>query len=175
MVFSEYMSIINDLNLPKKREIKVQPGLVKRILAFIFDFFIVIFLTSPFSTVIQSTLEINEKQSFSGVYNAIRLQSAQNQQIFNKLVLINFLILVIAFLYFVSFEYILGQTPGNILFNLLVVSKKKGKMEIFQVMIRNLFIILNFIIIIDFIYYMIKQTRLSDYLSKTKVVEVIRT
>jgi uncharacterized RDD family membrane protein YckC len=98
-----------------------------------------------------------------------------NPEIMNKISIVNILLLIIAFLYFFLFELKLQQTIGKMVLKLYVVNqdKKKKELKIWQIALRNLFVLINIILIVDLIYFTMKGKRLSDEIAKTKVIEVI--
>ncbi|MBD3202995.1 hypothetical protein GF327_01765 [Candidatus Woesearchaeota archaeon] len=165
---------MSDLNLPKKRKMQINAALWKRITAFLIDFVIIVFISSPlFSAVGNSFLQQTQTDFFSTI-NKVSMQVNNNPDLVAKLNIVNFLFMIIAFLYFTFLEYKINQTPGKMILNLNVKStKKKKKISFWQAAVRNLFLLINFIIIIDIFYYLFKGDRLSDVLAKTKIIEVI--
>ncbi|MBN2421804.1 RDD family protein [Candidatus Woesearchaeota archaeon] len=164
------------LNLPKKRKIEVNASLWKRIIAFIVDCFIILIVAYPLFNVMMDYIPVPslETDIISSV-NYMNSFLLTNPEIKNRINTVNLFILVIAFLYFLVMEFKLQQTPGKMLLKLDIRSivKKQNKLGFWQCFVRNLFILFNFIFLIDIVYYVIKGQRLSDVLAKTKVVEVI--
>ena len=86
--------------------------------------------------------------------------------------------------YFILQEYLIGQTIGKILFRLKIVTvvddETLGPINFWQSIVRSLFLIptIPFILmwIIDPVYLLFtkKGQRLSEWLCKTKVIEVFQ-
>lgn len=129
----------------------------KRVLAFIVDFIIMyIVILYPFEKLF-SKFDVN---SFVGVYS-------------NKITIALMFILVLNYIYWVAFEWNIGQTPGKILFNLYVAGREKVKFE--QILIRNLSKPFVFIFLFDVIYMFFKKEnqRFFEKMSNTFVIERI--
>ena len=164
------------LNLPKKRSVEVDANLWKRGIAFFIDLFIIMLICSPLISVFTSSLPFDSENSdFFTAYSEVNEYLMGNESLLEKLSAVNVLMMLIAFAYFILFEYKLNQTPGKMIFGLHVKTiVKKEKLALWQCFIRNLFILINFIIVVDIFYYLIKNNRLSDQIAKTKVIEVIQ-
>ena len=159
------------LNLPKQR-IFTGPALIwKRIAAFIFDLFIIEFvLAFPFQSIIKRI--IPKDISYSAAY---RLFST-NTQYTKLLTMVMIMLSLLALFYFTILEYKLGQTIGKILLNIKVVSENK-ELKFWQCIARSLFLLPVFpfflLWVIDplYLFFNKKGQRLSEFLTKTKVVE----
>ena len=163
------------LNLPKKRMIAVEASIIKRLIAFIIDFFIVVFIASPIINVLAGTIQVNTSGNIVDSFTDINSYFMSNPEIISLRNTINFLFTVVAFLYFFLFELKLKQTIGKMIFKLKVVNedKKIKDVKFWQFAVRNLFLLLNVIIFADLIFLVLKNQRLSDIMAKTRVIEVI--
>lgn len=147
------------------------PALVwKRILSFFIDLLIINFIILfPFRRLFQkifpASLSFKETFKFANIPEL------------NSLILaISIFAAILMMLYFVILEGKLRQSIGKILTNIYVVSETKD-LKLWQLLVRNLFLIpfFPFILlwIIDPIFMLLTKDnkRLSEILSKTKVVE----
>ncbi len=156
------------LDLPKKRKMVGDASFWKRGIAFLIDLLIIDFaIASPFSDIILS--KVPDPQDYDFLMS--------NPEITNQIVLIFVVIMLLAFVYFVLFDYLLQQTPGKMLTKLYVKpEKKKAKISLLQCIIRNLAIlpVFPFIILwaVDPVFILLKNRRLSEIWSKTKTIEV---
>jgi uncharacterized RDD family membrane protein YckC len=162
-----------DLKLPKKRMFSQNAPILKRLFSFIIDFLLIeIFIAGPFSGIVQSKFSFT--YNFQTNFNALN----QSQALMQELIPLVYLVFGLVFLYFVIFEYILGQTPGKIIFKLKLVSEKKDeKISFLRIVLRNIIILpISFFVffwIIDPIFLLIKKRRLLDIFSKTNYIEEI--
>jgi uncharacterized RDD family membrane protein YckC len=159
------------LNLPKERTFKGPASIFKRALAFLIDLSIINFIIFfPFRRLLQNVLP--EESSFSLTYNFLK-----NNPELGTLLSITFMTMsFITILYFIILEKKLTQSIGKIILNINVASEKKH-LKLWQLIVRNLFLIpiFPFILlwIIDPIFIILTKNkqRLSEILSKTKVIE----
>jgi|TARA_Y100000310_G_scaffold22935_2_gene21969 uncharacterized RDD family membrane protein YckC len=158
------------LNLPKERTF-IGPALVwKRIAAFVIDLAIINFVVLiPFKGLLSNL--IPENQSFSETY---RFFSSSGYS--GLITSISVVLSILLILYFLLLERKYSQTIGKKLMKLFVVSDTKD-MKIWQMIVRNLVLIPIFpfvlLIILDplFMFFTKTNQRLSEILSKTRVVE----
>ncbi|MBU0758018.1 MAG: RDD family protein [Nanoarchaeota archaeon] len=166
------------LNLPKKRVFEVNAGIGKRLMAFGIDLLAVLLVASPLINSVKKFIPIpDDPAGFAQTFDYMNDLLTGNPDILAKVSEINMLVMIVAFLYFVFFEYKLGQTIGKMVLGLYVVplenQNKKTKLTFWQCIIRNLFVVANFIIVVDMVYFALRNIRLSDQFAKTKVVEVV--
>lgn len=162
----------DDLNLPKKRIIKTNASLWKRVLSFLLDFIIVrIIIMSPFSTVMLE--KIPTMETFDAYFQFLQT----NQELLNSFAPMLITMMFIVFAYFVIFEYRLQQTPGMMMMKLKIEPEKNTKLNFFKILIRNLFALplgpLIILWIIEPLYLFISKRRLSEILTKTNTIEEI--
>jgi uncharacterized RDD family membrane protein YckC len=164
--FSEIM-----LKIPEQKPIVVNASLFKRFFAFVFDLLVVDFvIVSPFRSILQNMFP---KSGFLHAYSFL----SNNPQIISMLYLVVVAITALGLAYFVILERALGQTPGKMLFSLYIVDGGSGSR--WQYILRSLFLIpiFPFVIlwIVDpvFLLFSKEHQRLTEYLSKTQVVEKI--
>lgn len=170
------------LNLPEKRVFYGPAVLWKRVLAFIIDICILdIFVLSLLEGTVRKIL------GESSDYNAVIETLQRNPEYMQALTIIFALIVMLTLAYFVLLQYAAGQTVGAILLNIYVVQtgvveeksreKEYERAGFLQCILRNSFLIpvIPFILfwVADPLYYFFakKNQRLSEYLSRTKVVE----
>jgi uncharacterized RDD family membrane protein YckC len=135
----------------------------KRILAFLLDLYLGLMVFSAFLLIVQSELP----STISGVINAGLTPLA---------VAAIFYASAWVLLYHVFSEYVVGQTPGMLVFGLSVVGpQRKNSISFGQALLRNIFIIPFFPFTIfwavDPIYYVFSGERLLERWSKTQTVE----
>jgi len=144
-----------------------QASVLKRIIAFLIDIAIINIISLPFTLIIFIRI-VPETASISEKINI--LNNSPVTQI------VNFFVLLIALLYFMRLEMKLNQTPGKILFNLYVKSQTKD-LKYWQLFVRSMFLIPLFPFVLLWIidpivmFFTKENQRLSEILSKTKVVE----
>ena len=160
------------LKLPKQKTF-TGPALVwKRVLAFFIDLLIINFIILfPFRRLFQKIIpaSLSFKETFKFV----------NTSELNSLIIITSIFAaILMIMYFAILEGKLKQSVGKILTNIYVVSEtKEKKLKLWQLLVRNLFLIplFPFILlwIIDpvFMFFTKDNKRLSEILSKTKVIE----
>ena len=159
------------LNLPKEKTF-IGPALIwKRIAAFFIDVIVInLVVLFPFRKLFQS---ISPKDySFSEAYKI--LSTGTNYSSF--ITHISFVMSILIILYFLMLEKKMGQTIGKMLMRIYVVSDNNN-LKAWQLLTRNLaFIpIFPFVLlwIIDplFMFFTKTNQRLTEILSRTRVVE----
>lgn len=156
----------------REKTIFAQASILKRAAAFAIDLLIInIVILFPFDSVFQKIIPSN---SFSEAFEFLS-SNADSASI--KAIIVSASIVTI--LYFVIFEKKLKQTPGKMLFRLYV--KGQGKdLKSWQLFVRSMFLIplKPFVLlwIIDPIVMLFtkENQRLSEILSRTKVVEMYK-
>ena len=142
-------------------------SVLKRIIAFLIDIVIIYVILLPFILIILIRI-VPETSSVSEMMNILNNSYAAQ--------IANFFVFLIALLYFMRLEMKLNQTPGKMLFNLYVKSQTKD-LKYWQLFVRSMFLIPLFpfvlLLIIDPIvmFFTKENQRLSEILSRTKVVE----
>jgi len=160
-----------DIDLRKlPKQTKRQAGRIRRILAFILDLFIIdFFIISPFETVITNTLVPGANlTTFQGLLDFTSTNIAGITQL-----IITIGILILA--YFSFTQYYTRQTLGMFLAG-IELEAKEGELKFWQCIVRNLFVIpifpLVLLWIIDPLYLLIVKERFSDIIAKVQVIEV---
>ena len=158
-------------NIGKGKNFLAQASVLKRLIAFLIDLFIInLIILFPFKRIFRGI--VPELESFSKTAEFLSNNSAYSTSI-------TIIILTIAFLsilYFMIFEKKLQQTPGKMLFNLYVKSQTKD-LKYWQLFVRSMFLIPLFPFILLWLidpivmFFNKDSQRLSEILSKTKVVE----
>ncbi len=159
------------LNLPKERTF-IGPALLwKRIAAFFIDIIIInLIILFPFRALFRKI--IPKDYSFSEAYKF--LGSSTNYSGF--LASVSFVISILVILYFFMLENKSQQTIGKMLMKIYVASNANN-LKKWQLLIRNLVFIPLFpfvlLWILDplFMFFTKSNQRLTEILSKTKVVE----
>lgn len=133
----------------------------KRLFAFIFDFIIIdLVILYPFTNITER------------VFSSASIWSISLSKSIMTLVLV---VSVFYLLYFLLFEWLLGQTIGKMLMRIVSVSFDDKRMSFIQAFGRNLFIFpvipLVFLWAIDPIFIIWRRISLSEMLTKTKTVE----
>ncbi|HII72736.1 TPA: RDD family protein [Candidatus Woesearchaeota archaeon] len=165
-----------DLNLPEKRVFIGNASLWKRVAAFILDILLLDLLVLGFyDSIIASIID-----GAGSVKETVKhLQSSDSLS--TVIVMLFFLLTLMVLAYFVLQEYMLGQTVGKMLLGLRVVAVGDGQISdisFFQSLIRSMFIIPTipfiFLWIVDpvFTFFNKEQQRFSEWLCRTKVIEV---
>jgi uncharacterized RDD family membrane protein YckC len=165
-----------NLNLPEKRVFIGPATMWKRVMAFALDFLVLdFFVLGAFSSVSERML--GGSTGLTATYRLLESNSAQT----NAFVIMFMIIILLVLSYFVLLQYMLGQTVGEILFNIKVVSdlgdKRFGSVGFGQCLLRNIFIIpavpFIFLWVIDPLYlaFARKGQRLTELLSRTRVIE----
>jgi len=159
------------LSLPKER-IFVGPALIwKRIAAFFIDIIIInLIVLFPFRSLFQNI--VPKDYSFSEAYRL--LSTSTNYTGF--ITSVSFVMSVLIILYFVLMEKKMSQTIGKMLMKIYIVSDNDS-MKTWQLLVRNLVFvpIFPFVLlwVLDplFMFFAKTNQRLSEILSKTKVVQ----
>jgi len=157
--------------LPTKKIFFAQASVLKRLIAFIIDIFIInLVILFPFRGIFRSI--VPESNSFSKTFKFL----STNAEASSTITFLMFIIAFMAILYFVIMEKKLGQSVGKMLFNLHIKSQGKD-LKNWQLFVRSMFLIPIFpfvlLWIIDPIVMLFtkENQRLSEILSRTKVVE----
>lgn len=159
------------LNLPKEKMF-IGPALIwKRIAAFFIDMVIInLVVFFPFRSLFQNI--IPKDYDFSEAYKF--LSSSTNYTSF--ITSISFIMSILVILYFLMMERKMGQTIGKMLMKIYIVSGNK-ELKTWQLFTRNLVFIPIFpfvlLWVIDplFMFFTKTNQRLTEILSKTRVVE----
>ena|SRR3989344_2673477 len=162
------------LNLPEEKTFTGNAMLWKRVAAFAIDFLVInIFIFAPFKKIFERIME--NRNSFSEVYEFIKA----NPDVGNSIVTAAFFAGFLGMIYFVILEKKMQQSIGKKIMNLTVISsEEEGKqISLWQHIVRNLVFMPIFPIvllwIVDPLFMVFNKTnqRLSEILSKTKVVQ----
>lgn len=159
------------LNLPKEKTF-IGPALLwKRVVAFFIDLLILnLVVLFPFRSLFQGI--IPKDYSFSEAYKF--LSTSTNFTGF--ITSVSFVMAILITLYFYKLEKKMGQTIGKMLMRIYVVSENND-LKSWQLLVRNLVFIpiFPFILlwIIDplFMFFTKSGQRLTEILSRTKVIE----
>ena len=159
------------LNLPKEKTF-IGPALVwKRVVAFAIDMLIInLVVLFPFRSLFEQIMP--KEYSFSEAYRL--LSSSTNYTGF--LTSASFIMSILIILYFYMMERKMSQTIGKMLMKMYVASDNK-ELRAWQLLARNIVFIPIFpfvlLWILDplFMFFTKTNQRLSDILSRTKVVE----
>ncbi len=151
------------------RTLTIPASYSRRFFAFLVDLlFIELALLGPFAGLLLKGVSGSPME----VYDAL-LGDPQTLRLLNILAV--FIVLVV-YLYFVLFEYVLGETPGMMIFNLTRVFEKDS---FAHCLLRNLFIIpfppFQIVLLADMIYLFYNQEgqRLSEYFTHSKVTMLV--
>lgn len=162
---------MKNFNLPKEKTF-IGPALIwKRIVAFFIDIMIInLVILFPFRSLFQKM--IPKEYSFSQAYRFLSSSANYTEYLSS----ISFVMSVLIIMYFFMLERKMNQTIGKMLMKIYVVSENKN-LKTWQLLTRNiLFVpIFPFILlwILDplFMFFTKTNQRLTEILSKTKVVE----
>ena len=156
-------------NIRKEKEFLAQASVLKKLFAFLIDLLIInIIVLFPFKKIFRGI--VPNPESFSNTLDFLSNNSS---------IPLTVIVLPVAFLsilYFMIFEKKLQQSPGKMLFNLYVKSQTKD-LKYWQLFVRSVFLIPLFPFILLWIidpivmFFNKDGQRLSEILSKTKVVE----
>jgi len=162
---------MDNIGLKKGKTFFAHASILKRAVAFIIDLLIInIVILFPFKRIFAKI--IPDTSSFPETLNFLKNNSEYNTSLTFILILIS----AITILYFMIMEKKLNQTPGKMLFNLYVDSQTKD-LKYWQLFVRSIFLIPLFpFVLLWFIdpvvmFFTKENQRLSEILSKTKVVE----
>lgn len=166
----------------KAKEYATNASIVKRILAFIIDIFLLnFFVLNPFRSFFAGSISSSD---FRATYETL----VNDETVFNAVYAGSIFMGIIILLYFAIAEWKLGQSIGKIVLGIYVVpedygnGRKGNKTEIafWQALLRSAYALPVFpfflLAIIDPIYmfFNAKNQRLSERFSRTMVVEKYR-
>ena len=149
-------------------------SVLKRMLAFIADILLInLTILWPFRNTIENMLP-----KYDSISKTLEYVS-KNQGLNGKVIVIMLCISLLTILYFYLLEKKLGQTAGKMIFGLYVRSTEK-ELKRWQIFTRSIFLIPAFPFVLLWIvdpivmFFSKENQRLSEILSKTKVVEEYR-
>ena len=158
------------LRLPKEKTFTGPALLWKRIAAFLIDIVVLNFtVLLPFQSLMESLMP--QQNSFSEIYNFLKSNYAAS------ITAVSITASVLVILYFVVLERKMSQSIGKKLMNIYVAADD-NKLTTWRLFVRNIVFIpvFPFILlwIIDplFMFFSKSNQRLSEILSKTKVMQV---
>ena len=161
---------MDNMGIKKGKTILAQASILKRAAAFFIDLVIInMVILFPFRSIFEKI--IPETDSFSKA-----LDFLSNNADSASITVIILLISIISILYFMILEKNLNQSVGKMLFNLYVNSQTKD-LKYWQLFVRSIFLIPLFPFILLWIidpivmFFTKENQRLSEILSRTKVVE----
>lgn len=159
------------LNLPKEKTFTGPASVWKRAFAFVVDLLVInLIILFPFRRLFQKI--IPKSASFTETYNFLNQNSGFSAAISS----LTIIVALLSILYFYFLEKRLHQSIGKMLFNIYVVSDNK-EIKGWQLLVRNIFLIPVFPFILlwvldpIFLFFTKTNQRLSEILSKTKVIE----
>lgn len=144
---------------PRTAKISQEASFLRRAGAFLFDILLIdIVITAPFTPLFTSMVaRVRTTDVFELTYTNTELTAIM-------------LVFLIAYLYFVVFEYVLGQTVGMSLLNI----HSDGDDRLFTMLVRNSFLLpfFPFVMfwIIEPLAIMFKRRGVLEYLTKTRTV-----
>jgi len=157
------------LNLPRQRSFLGPAAIWKRVVAFILDFIIIDFVVfTPFRGVVSKLMP-------KGDLAVMRAALESSPSLFNLLMGILLIAGILAMLYFVTLERILGTTVGKRIMRIEVVSE--GGLRLWQCLLRSIYLIplfpLPLLWVADPVYMLFSHdnARLLERLSRTRTVE----
>jgi len=166
----KFTKFMDNMGVKKGKTILAQASILKRVAAFFIDLVIInMVILFPFRSIFDKI--IPETGSFSKTLDF--LSSNANS---TSITIIILLVSVISILYFMILEKNLNQSVGKMLFNLYVNSQTKD-LKYWQLFVRSIFLIPLFPFILLWIidpivmFFTKDNQRLSEILSRTKVVE----
>jgi uncharacterized RDD family membrane protein YckC len=160
---------MKNLNLPNKYVVEANASIFKRFVSFIIDILILdFFVIETFSATLSS---IVPKADFGATFAFVKGSPQIMSEVMTLLLIMTFLI----FIYFFYLQKRFHQTIGMKIMNLKLVNDEAGELKTWQLIVRNLYLIpffpFIFLWVIDPIYLFIYNKRLSEILSKTRLVE----
>lgn len=165
------MEFMDGIQLKRGKAFLGQASVLKRLIAFIIGLIIInLTILFPFKRIFSKI--VPETSSFSETFNFLN----NNAELSAFLTFILSAIAFLTILYFIIMEKKLGQTPGKMLFNLYVTSQTKD-LKYWQLFVRSMFLIPVFPFVLLWIidpivmFFTKENQRLSEILSRTKVVE----
>jgi hypothetical protein len=148
------------LNLPQARIHVRDAGFWRRLAAFVLDLLLLdsaVFL--PFSSFFSLSIDYRAL-----LHGAFHLTSAMYAAAI--------VMALLALVYFMLFEYLLGQTPGMMLFNI-----RAENVTLLRAFVRNLFLLPVFpfplLIVVEPLHLLWRKTRFLEWISSTRTVERI--
>ncbi|HLG23299.1 MAG TPA: RDD family protein [Candidatus Nanoarchaeia archaeon] len=162
---------MDDLNLPNGKYFIANALIWKRIVAFLIDMMIInLVVLFPFKAIFSGM--VPKGQSFSETLELL----SKSTQFTNHLAIVAFIIALFVIMYFYRMEKKMSQTIGKKVLGIYVVSDT-GELKMWQAIVRSLVFLPAFPFIllwlIDplFMFFNKSNQRLSEVLSKTRVVE----
>ncbi|MBN1156451.1 RDD family protein [Candidatus Woesearchaeota archaeon] len=164
------------LNLPKKRIYLGPASLIRRILAFVLDLFVIDIVIAGFFKG-KISLMLPEAAGFSEVQTIMQSSQALIAQLSSIILAIS----LISLLYFSVMQAVLSQTVGMMVLNIYVMQqgKKIAAPTFWQGIIRNIFVFPFFPFFVLwlteplFLIFSRSRMRMLEVLSKTVTVEEI--
>lgn len=162
------------LNLPKEKEFTGPALIWKRIAALLIDLAIInLIVLFPFRSLFQKI--IPKDYSFSEAYRLLSIGADYTGLISS----VSFIMALLVILYFFMLEIKMGQTIGKMLMKIYVVRDGNGNnnLKAWQLLARNIVFIPVFPFVLLwiadplFMFFTRTNQRLSEILSKTRVVE----
>jgi hypothetical protein len=149
----------HELLQPRTAKVKQDASFLRRAFAFIFDLLVIdIIVAAPFAPVFKGMMARAEHGAWGTIV-------ATNKELGAAM-----LLFLIIYLYFVLFEYLIGQTLGMILLDI----KVEGDTGIFAILVRNCFILPVFPFIafwiIEPIAIIIWRRGALEFLSRTRTL-----
>lgn len=144
----------------------VKAGRLKRLIAFVIDLLVLeVFIFLPFSPLLRRIFP--DKFGFGFIIEEVAAK---------ELALLLIALGLLMLLYFALFEYKLRQSIGKMALNIYVVSEYK-ELRLWQAIVRNMLFIpifpFNIVPIIDAIFFLVKNRRFSEIITKTDTVEAM--
>jgi len=139
-------------------------SILKRIIAFVIDFFIISFILLPFKGFYDSIDFLKEGINIETI-NQFRI-------IAPKFIFVSLVVGLLTISYWAILEYYTKQSLGKMIFKIRVISTK-GKLRFWQCFLRNVSKSSIILLVIDFIFLLFskEKQRLFEKISHTKVVE----
>lgn len=148
------MDFMKHLYQPIPIKIKLAPWW-KRLGSLLIDIFLMSVILTPFQKFLPNTPDFNATYSTANY-------------------LIAFLIITYFLTYIIIMQYLTQQTIGMMLLNIIITNNTKKEIKLWQIIVRNIFLIpiFPFIIlwIVDPVYLLLTGMRLSEKWSKTKTI-----
>ncbi len=159
------------VGLRRGKTFLAQASVLKRLIAFLIDLFIVnLIILFPFRRIFNEM--VPDTGSFSKTFEYL----SNNADYSTSITVIMIVVAFLTILYFMIFEMKLGQSIGKMLFNLYVESQTKD-LKYWQLFVRSMFLIPVFPFVLLWLidpivmFFTKENQRLSEILSRTKVVE----
>ena len=162
---------MEDIKIRRGKIFTAQASILKRALAFIVDILIIdFFILFPFKGAFEKIMP--ETGSFSKTLDFL----SSNPEHSASITIIVLAAAFLAILYFMILEKKIGQTIGKMMFSLYVESQAK-ELKYWQLFVRSMFLIPVFPFVLLWVidpvvmFFTKENQRLSEILSRTKVVE----